>query len=132
MKQGYAGAQQALAPDDAGSTAAPATGAPASAPASAPAAQPTPGAPSAAPAGQPAPQGSPAPQGGAAGGNTPEPQPAPGADLDQLKASIGKLNPDQKKELAGELEKSINTPPAQQAEPAAPEAEKPEIGRAHV
>jgi hypothetical protein len=77
---------------------------------------------------QPAPQGSPAPapQGSPApapqGSPAPAPEPASGADLEQLKASIGKLNPDQKKELAGELEKSINTPPA---EPAAPEDEKP-------
>lgn len=36
------------------------------------------------------------------------------SELDQLKATLGKLNPNQKKELAGELEKSMSAPAPQQ------------------
>ncbi len=52
----------------------------------------------------------------AASGSAPAQAAAPAAsstELDQLKATLGKLNPDQKKELAGELEKSMNAPAAQ-------------------
>ncbi len=49
-----------------------------------------------------------------AGGTAPAPA-ASSSELDQLKATLGKLNPDQKKELAGELEKSMNAPAAQAA-----------------
>ncbi len=139
MKAGYAGAQQAVAGD--GTPAAPAGGAPT--------AQATPAAQQATPAGgAPAPQqaapagGAPAPQQAApagqpatppAGGAPAQQQPAPAAsnaELDQLKASIGKLNPDQKKELAGELEKSINAP-APQAAPA-DQAATPPAGQPKV
>lgn len=40
------------------------------------------------------------------------------SELDQLKSTLGKLNPNQKKELAGELEKSMSAPAPQQ-QPAA-------------
>lgn len=39
-----------------------------------------------------------------------EPAAASSSELDRLKATLGKLNPAQKQELAGELEKSMNTP----------------------
>lgn len=56
----------------------------------------------------------------AAGGTAPAPA-ASSSELDQLKATLGKLNPDQKKELAGELEKSMNAPAqGQPAEPVSP------------
>lgn len=88
MKAGYAGAQQSVA------------------------GQPEPAAPAAAPQTQPAAQtgGQPAAQPGA------QPQPAPqGAapdELEQLKGLVAKLNPDQKKQIASELEKSTSAPPA--------------------
>ena len=47
------------------------------------------------------------------GGPAPTPTATPGAsglEIDQLKTTLGKLNPEQKKELADELEKSMNTP----------------------
>lgn len=57
---------------------------------------------------------------------------APGGtdELSQLKANIGKLNPQQKKELAGELEKSMNAPAAQPAAPAGTQPAAPAGGAA--
>lgn len=59
----------------------------------------------------------------AAGGTATAPAPAASSsELDQLKATLGKLNPEQKKELAGELEKSMNAPAAAPAANSAPAA----------
>ena len=65
----------------------------------------------------------PASSGGLPGGTAAAPaqnatsnvQSASDSELNQLKATLGKLNPEQKKELAGELEKSMNAPAQQPA-----------------
>ena len=126
-KQGYKDAKSAW-DDPAG------TGAtdPAAAPAAPPA---TPGtAPAAAPAAAPAPQGAPAPTGDtgrpyvapAPAGGAPAPAPAadPGA-IGSIMQAVDKLDPASKKQLAGELEKSIAAPPPAAETPPAPGATPP-------
>ena len=122
LKKGWQGTANAMAGDDAaGATN---TG---GAPGTAPSAPASGGAPTSGATAAPATVGAePAPAtGGAtapAGGGTATAAPTPAAsssELDQLKATLGKLNPEQKKELAGELEKSMNTPAQQPAQPPA-------------
>jgi hypothetical protein len=103
-KQGYAAGKAAVTGKDDSATAPAASGTtPAASGGTAPAA--TGGTAPAATGGRTTP---------AAAGSTPAPA-ASSSELDQLKATLGKLNPDQKKELAGELEKSMNAPAAQAA-----------------
>ena len=73
-----------------------------------------------------------APEAPAAGGSAPAPTApasggtAPAGDIGSIMKAIDGLDPASKKQLAGELEKSINTPaPAAEKPGAAPAAEKP-------
>ena len=120
-KQGYKDAKSAW-DDPAG------TGATDPAAAAAPAAG---TAPAAAPGTAPAPQGAPAPTGDtgrpyvapAPAGGAPAPAPAanPGA-IGSIMQAVDKLDPESKKQLAGELEKSMAAPPPAAETPPAPGA----------
>jgi hypothetical protein len=97
----------------------------------------TPAAPGTAPVAAPAPQGAPAPTGDtgrpyvapAPAGGAPAPAPAadPGA-IGSIMQAVDKLDPASKKQLAGELEKSIATPPPAAEPPPAPVATPPAPG----
>ena len=125
-KQGYKDAKSAW--DDPAGTGA-------TDPAAAPAAPGT--APAAAPAAAPAPQGAPAPTGDtgrpyvapAPAGGAPAPAPTadPGA-IGSIMQAVDKLDPASKKQLAGELEKSMAAPPPAAETPPAPGATPPAPG----
>jgi len=122
MKQGYQGAQQALAPDTTGTTA-PATTASGATTSPSTSATPT---TSTAPS-----SSSVSPSTAQSTTTAPEPQ-ATLDELDSIKALVQKLNPEQKQEVAAELQKpEIQQPsaPAPQQAPAAPTGTSVDIGQ---
>ena len=113
-KQGYKDAKAVWDPKDPPGTYNndPAATPPASPAPTAPTAPATGTAPAAAPGTAPAPQGAPAPTGDT-GRPYVAPAPAPAADpgaIGSIMQAVDKLDPASKKQLAGELEKNINTP----------------------